>query len=61
MYQPSGRICAVHDKFAVALQVGNVFLGQEFEALQELNLDSNMLVDVSGKQSTITDLHSTGS
>jgi hypothetical protein len=32
--------------------VGNVFLGEEFECLQELNLDSNLLVEVSGEKST---------
>lgn len=29
--------------------VGTVFLGDEFESLQELCLDNNLLVDVSGK------------
>lgn len=28
--------------------VGSVFLGEEFESLQELNLDGNVLVEVSG-------------
>lgn len=37
--------------FTMLLQVrdvGSVFLGPEFESLQELHLDSNMLVDISG-------------
>ena len=29
--------------------MGTVFLGQEFDALQELNLDTNLLVEVSGE------------
>ena len=29
--------------------VGTVFLGQEFDALQELNLDTNLLVEVAGE------------
>lgn len=29
--------------------VGSVFLGSEFEALQELNMDCNALVEVSGE------------
>ena len=33
--------------------VGGVFLGEEFECLQELNLDSNSLVEVSGEYGSV--------